>query len=574
MDIENQRSDRSLKLIYGEEVYNKIIQSNVLIGGAGGVGCEIIKSLSKTGFRKFTLIDLDTIELTNLNRQFYFRKHHVGKAKSACAKEGVLLIEPDILQVDAILGNIYDPKFDDLFYKQFDIAFCAFDNQGARRHFGKMCTVNNIPMVEAGTSAYNGQTQTRIKDLFECRNCIPEVKQQTTFNVCSIRTRPSEPIHCIVWASNMFNLIFGKQDDQNLLENYIQDIFKEGIKNIQDPRQKALQLFNKIFNEDIQNCDEKERFPISYEQSLLINNTEDAVYFDERNNRKLLEDEKIFTVKEYAQKFIQSFLDVFHHRKEVLGELKFDKDDQLALKFVAAITNLRTYNFISKNNEKNKLKYLSEHTIKQMAGNIIPAIASTNAIVSAIQVNEAIKIMKGYVQTKPQLFNEYLVQNGDNNKISPASLSLPQLSCPVCSPANCYINIKANCNQITFGQLKQVFEEQYLAYNQIIKIDDKVYYDPNQTSLRKVFENLLLKKVSELPNYNSVYTKFKLFSIDNQITWEFNLTHDSSLQGQQVVCDQNSDPVKIKQQQIQYIKQKHEQNSKEKIDVFKRYKYI
>lgn len=63
-----ERPDRSLKLLYGDELYNRILKSKVLIGGSGGVGCEIIKSLSKTGFRNFTLIDLDTIELTNLNR--------------------------------------------------------------------------------------------------------------------------------------------------------------------------------------------------------------------------------------------------------------------------------------------------------------------------------------------------------------------------------------------------------------------------------------------------------------------------------------------------------------------------
>lgn len=115
--MEIERPDRSLKLIYGEDLYQKIIKSRVLIGGAGGVGCEIIKSLSKTGFRNFTLVDLDTIELTNLNRQFYFRRHHVGKAKSFSAKEGVMLVEPDILKVDAIMGNIKDKNFNSDFYR-------------------------------------------------------------------------------------------------------------------------------------------------------------------------------------------------------------------------------------------------------------------------------------------------------------------------------------------------------------------------------------------------------------------------------------------------------------------------
>jgi len=57
--------------------------------------------------------------------------------------------------------------------------------------------------------------------------------------------------------------------------------------------------------------------------------------------------------------------------------MKFDKDDQLAIKFVSAIANLRTYNFRNLEDPKNKLVFLSEHKIKEMAGNIIPAIGNS-----------------------------------------------------------------------------------------------------------------------------------------------------------------------------------------------------
>lgn len=65
-----------------ETITDHITQARVLMVGAGGIGCELLKNLVLTGFGEVHLVDLDTIDLSNLNRQFLFRHEHIKKSKA------------------------------------------------------------------------------------------------------------------------------------------------------------------------------------------------------------------------------------------------------------------------------------------------------------------------------------------------------------------------------------------------------------------------------------------------------------------------------------------------------------
>jgi len=76
--------------------FQKATGSKLLVVGAGGIGCELIKNLVMMGFNDIEMIDLDTIDVSNLNRQFLFRSKHVGKSKATKSllklAEGCVLI--------------------------------------------------------------------------------------------------------------------------------------------------------------------------------------------------------------------------------------------------------------------------------------------------------------------------------------------------------------------------------------------------------------------------------------------------------------------------------------------------
>ncbi|KAJ7026175.1 hypothetical protein C8F04DRAFT_1126398 [Mycena alexandri] len=71
------------KTILGPELHGRLAETKVLLVGAGGIGCELRdENIVLTGFGKITLLDLDTIDLSNLNRQFLFRKKDVKQSKA------------------------------------------------------------------------------------------------------------------------------------------------------------------------------------------------------------------------------------------------------------------------------------------------------------------------------------------------------------------------------------------------------------------------------------------------------------------------------------------------------------
>jgi ubiquitin-like 1-activating enzyme E1 B len=85
----------------------------------------------------------------------------------------------------------------------------------ARAHVGMMCIKAGCHMVDAGTQGFNGQTRSVVKGISQCHNCRSFQTNEQTFAVCTIRSRPEQPIHCITYAKNFYDCFFGADEDNS-----------------------------------------------------------------------------------------------------------------------------------------------------------------------------------------------------------------------------------------------------------------------------------------------------------------------------------------------------------------------
>jgi tRNA A37 threonylcarbamoyladenosine dehydratase len=156
--------------LYGNEAMGKIRQAKILIIGIGGVGSWVAESLARTGLGHMTLVDLDDVCVTNINRQIHAVNSTVGKFKVDVMKERIETINP-YCEVDTMQFFFSPKNLEKIFDKPYDFVVDACDDFTNKCYLIDHCRKNNIPLVVMGGAG--GKTdplQVRMSDMAASAN--------------------------------------------------------------------------------------------------------------------------------------------------------------------------------------------------------------------------------------------------------------------------------------------------------------------------------------------------------------------------------------------------------------------
>jgi molybdopterin/thiamine biosynthesis adenylyltransferase len=150
---------------------DKIQRSRCLVVGAGALGNEVVKDLVLSGFNDITLVDMDEVARTNLNRCLFFRDSDVDekarKVDVVSTRAAELNRE---VKISTHAGRI--EEWDGEKFKEFDLVFGCLDNLSARLHVNSHSCFAGTPYIDGGTDGFSGKVQVVMPGETPCIQCI------------------------------------------------------------------------------------------------------------------------------------------------------------------------------------------------------------------------------------------------------------------------------------------------------------------------------------------------------------------------------------------------------------------
>ena len=181
-DEESLRYNRQIVLRgFDFDGQEKLKAAKALIVGLGGLGCAAAPYLASAGVGQLTLLDFDTVSLSNLQRQILHRDSAIGQAKVDSARQQLSQINPHI-RLDAINQQLDDAQLAELIGQQ-DVVLDCSDNVATREQLNWLCHASKTPLVSGAAIRMEGQIAVfRWQQDEPCYRCISRLFGDATLS--------------------------------------------------------------------------------------------------------------------------------------------------------------------------------------------------------------------------------------------------------------------------------------------------------------------------------------------------------------------------------------------------------
>jgi len=168
---ELERYDRQIMIEeFGEEGQEKLKRARVVIAGVGGLGSPAAIYLAAAGVGTIRIIDWDSVQLSNLNRQVLHWDKDIGRSKVASAAEKLKNLNHGV-KIEAINETITEANISQL-VAGFDLIVDAMDNLPSRYLLNKAAVEKNIPFFHGAVYGFEGRAMTIIPGQTACLRCV------------------------------------------------------------------------------------------------------------------------------------------------------------------------------------------------------------------------------------------------------------------------------------------------------------------------------------------------------------------------------------------------------------------
>ncbi|CAF1335638.1 unnamed protein product [Rotaria sordida] len=477
----------SQEIVFGADFQEKICKSKYFVVGAGAIGCEMLKNFAMMGIGcdkegSIYVTDMDSIEKSNLNRQFLFRSWNIGQMKSKVAAETVKIMNPN-MNIHAFIEGVLPETehiYDDAFFERLTGVVNALDNIKAREYIDRRCVYYRKSLVDSGTLGTKASVQVVVPFLTESYSSTRD-PPDPSIPMCLLHNFPNLIEHTIQWARDNFAGLFtipaqqaeeyqrnsrkfaqrtstnlSEYDRNEIIENVKRSLGQERPKNFLDCIKWSRNLFEQQFHNTIaqllynfprdhktttgerfwsgnKRCPHVLNFDINDKTHLdfivAASNLLAHIYFIEqiRDRQYIADQASKISVAKFQPK---SGVEIFENDEQLKSDMEkkrrknsivddqseeeqinkllirfpkhdeirnikiraheFEKDDDsnFHIDYIAATANLRAENYEIQSADRSK--------IKRIAGNIIPAIATTTAMVTGLVCLEVYKLIQGH----------------------------------------------------------------------------------------------------------------------------------------------------------------------------------